>query len=262
MSHQPKPNESNGDGRIFAILAYIIPVIGGVIGLVINRGNILTRNHAQQSIGAVLTIVLGFVTWMVSAYAISLAPAIRPVLLAATFVVIALGLLLAIYYTARLDTDDNIQSRKRSSIIRKAIWAIGIYGVGSVIYFLSQTSPETVEFAVPLIELLKPASELFMPVLILMTVIIIATGVVPSIVTVTMTTMLAINLLTWMPIAGPVISVSLYALVMALIIFLIVNWGVGLLRAVQGAEHVIPIANNVTVRIFGEPEKAKVAETA
>ena len=257
MSPQPKPNKTNANGRIFAIIAYLLPVIGGIIGLASNRDNPLTRNHAQQSIGAVLTLIVGFFTWAVMAYLIALIPAIRPAVIVLTYILIVVGFLASLYYLSKLDVDDNVQMRLRQKGVSRLVWMVGIYGVGGVIYFLSQTSPETVEFAVPVIELLAPVSELFMPVLLLITILILGGGILPSILSTLLTLMIAVNMLTWMPLAGPVIAVAIYALVIALFVFLIFNWVFGLISAIQGHERVIPIANNLTKRIFG---KAKMTE--
>jgi len=258
MSHQPKDNQANGNGRLFAILAYILPVIGGIFGLAVNRDNALTRTHAQQSIGAVLTLIFGFITWAVFAYVIALIPAIRPIVIALTYILIGLSVLAFLYFLSRLDADDKF----RAVGIRKLIWVAVIYGIGGVLVWLSQTNPDAVAFAVPVIELLLPVSELFMPVLLLVTVILMGGGVLPSRVSFVLSIMIAVNLLTWMPLAGPVISVALYGLFIALVIFLIFNWVFNLISAVQGNERKIPIANQLVGRLFGDERKSKDMETA
>ena len=243
------------EGRLLAILSYILPVIGGIIGLATNRDNTLTRVHAQQSIGAVLTLLASFVIWGISAYIVAIVPAIREIIVALTFALILVGFLAFLYYLLQLPADH----KRRSSGIRKLIWTAVIYSVGSIIVVLSQTSPDLVAFAVPVIELLQPVSELFMPVLLLATVLVLGGGILPGTVMTILGVSVALNMLTWMPLAGPVIAVALYGIVIALVIFLIVNWGIGLLRALQGREHKIPIANQITARLFSDAEKLKAA---
>jgi len=80
---------------LFAVLAYVLPVIGGVIGLIADGGNSLTRFHARQSIAAVLTLILAFLAWAVGGYIISLIPIAGPILAIALFsLVIAMALFL------------------------------------------------------------------------------------------------------------------------------------------------------------------------
>jgi len=91
---QQKPNEDN---RLFAILAYILPVIGGIVGLAVNRDNSLTRTHGQQSIGAVLTMIVTFFTWVVVAFFIALVPSVGPIISIALFgLVIAIDIFIVI----------------------------------------------------------------------------------------------------------------------------------------------------------------------
>ena len=68
---QTKPDS---DGRAFAALAYIVPLLGGIIALIADRRNQLTRVHAQQSIAAVFTLVLSLIVWAVVGYIIGLVP--------------------------------------------------------------------------------------------------------------------------------------------------------------------------------------------
>ena len=58
----------------FAVLAYVLPVVGGIIGLIADGGNPLTRVHARQSIGAVLALILSFFLWAAGGYVLSLIP--------------------------------------------------------------------------------------------------------------------------------------------------------------------------------------------
>lgn len=71
--------KSNSEGRLFAVLAYVLPVIGGMIGLALNGENSLTRKHAHQTIGAVLTMVVALLIWAVAGYFIALIPYVGPV---------------------------------------------------------------------------------------------------------------------------------------------------------------------------------------
>ena len=122
------------DGRFFAVLAYVFPIIGGLIGLAFDKGNPLTREHAHQSIAAVLTLCLSFLFWAVVGYLIGL-----------------------------------------------------------------------------------------------------------------------------IPIVGPILSLSLFSLVIAMLIFLIVNWIINLVMALRGLERAIPLANKLVLRLFAEARKEKSA---
>lgn len=89
---QQKPNDEN---RLFAVLAYILPVLGGFIGLLVDGRNPLTRNHARQSIATIIMLILGFIVWAVAGYFIAMIPAIGPIFSIALFtLVIALALFL------------------------------------------------------------------------------------------------------------------------------------------------------------------------
>lgn len=253
MSHQQKPND---DGRAFATLAYILPLIGGIVGLAVNRENALTRNHAQQSIGAILSVVVGVFIWAIIGYIIVLVPAIRPVVVALTY---GLVILVAVFFLFRLATAP-LDEKTKSRGTRRLVWVAVIYGIGGGLYFFSQTSPDLVAFTVPVIELLLPISELFMPVVLLVTIIVLGNGIIPSRISQVLSILIAINVLTWMPLAGPVISVAIFGLVIALFIFLVLNWIGGLVSAIQGKERVIPIANRLTTRLFGDVRKSKMVE--
>ena len=94
---RPKASEGLSDeSRVFAALAFVLPVVGGVIALLVDGGNPLTRAHARQSIGAALALVLSFVVWAVGGYVISLIPIAGPIVAIALFsLVIALAIFLA-----------------------------------------------------------------------------------------------------------------------------------------------------------------------
>ena len=93
MSQQ---KQSEG-GRAFAAFAYVIPLVGGVIGLLADGRNALTRAHAQQSIGAVLALALSFLVWAVAGYALALIPIVGPVMSVALFsLVIAMAAFLIV----------------------------------------------------------------------------------------------------------------------------------------------------------------------
>lgn len=135
QSPPPKPEpqtEVEASKRIFAVLAYLIPVLGGIIALAVDGRNPLTRNHAQQSIATVLALVLSFLLWALLGYLIGL-----------------------------------------------------------------------------------------------------------------------------IPIMGPIVSISLFSLVVAMLIFLAINWLISLLMALRGRERTIPFANRIVGRLFGEDHKAK-----
>ncbi len=81
---------------VFAALPFALPVVGAVIALLVDGDNPLTRVHARQSIGAVLTLLLSFFAWAVGGYLISLIPIAGPIVAIALFsLVIALAGFLA-----------------------------------------------------------------------------------------------------------------------------------------------------------------------
>ena len=83
--------------RRFAILAYIAPVIGGLLGLALDSGNPLTRNHARQSIATVIALILTFFVWAAVGYVLSLIPIAGPIVAIALFsLVIAMAVFLAV----------------------------------------------------------------------------------------------------------------------------------------------------------------------
>ncbi len=89
---QQKRSESS---RAFAALAYILPLLGGLIGLAVDGRNPLTRVHAQQTIGAALALALSFLVWGVVSYGLALIPIVGPIFAIALFsLVIALGVFL------------------------------------------------------------------------------------------------------------------------------------------------------------------------
>ena len=89
--------EGVSEPRTFAVLAYIVPVIGGILGLALDSGNPLTRNHAQQSIAAVLTLVLSFLIWAVTGYLIGQIPIFGPIFALSLFsLVIAMAAFLSV----------------------------------------------------------------------------------------------------------------------------------------------------------------------
>ncbi len=89
-----KPNEGP---RLLAALAYVLPLLGGLLGLAIDRGNSLTRLHAAQSIGALLTMALALLVWAVAGYVLAMVPMIGPILSISLFsLVIAMAIFLAV----------------------------------------------------------------------------------------------------------------------------------------------------------------------
>ena len=97
---QEKPKHSR---RQFAVLAYIVPLVGGLIGLAADGNNQLTRNHAQQSLSALLTLVLSFLAWAIAGWVIALIPGIGPIIALSLFtLVIALAAFLAVNWLISL----------------------------------------------------------------------------------------------------------------------------------------------------------------
>ena len=97
---QQKPNN---DSRVYAVLAYILPLFGGLLGLLLDGRNPLTRSHAQQSIAAVLSLALSFVVWAVAGYLIALIPAFGPIFTLSLFsLVIAMAIFLFVNWIVNL----------------------------------------------------------------------------------------------------------------------------------------------------------------
>ncbi|MCY4071551.1 MAG: hypothetical protein OXG60_09630 [Chloroflexi bacterium] len=108
MQQSPLPerapqSEVEASKRIFAVLAYIVPVLGGIIGLAVDRNNPLTRNHAQQSIATVLALIMSFLLWAVIGYVIGLVPIMGPIVSISLFsLVVAMLIFLAINWIISL----------------------------------------------------------------------------------------------------------------------------------------------------------------
>lgn len=108
MQQSPPPkaaptSEVPASGRIFAVLAYIIPVLGGIIALAADRRNPLTRNHARQSIATVLALIMTFLLWAVVGYLIGLVPIMGPIISISLFsLVVAMLIFLAINWIISL----------------------------------------------------------------------------------------------------------------------------------------------------------------
>ena len=82
---------------MFAALAYVLPVVGGIIGLIADGGNPLTRVHARQSIATVIALILTFFAWAAVGYVLSLIPIAGPIVAIALFsLVIAMAAFLAV----------------------------------------------------------------------------------------------------------------------------------------------------------------------
>lgn len=106
QSPPPKPEpktEVEASKRIFAVLAYVIPVLGGIIGLAVDGRNPLTRNHARQSIATVLALILSFLLWALVGYLIGLIPIMGPIVSISLFsLVVAMLIFLAINWLISL----------------------------------------------------------------------------------------------------------------------------------------------------------------
>ncbi|MDE2819807.1 MAG: hypothetical protein OXI40_08760 [Chloroflexota bacterium] len=101
---KPAPNsEVEASKRIFAVLAYIVPVLGGIIGLAVDGRNPLTRNHAHQSIATVLALLMSFLLWAAVGYLIGLVPIMGPIVSISLFsLVVAMLIFLAINWIISL----------------------------------------------------------------------------------------------------------------------------------------------------------------
>ena len=93
----PHKEAGTSNSRLLAALAYALPLLGGVLGLAIDRANPLTRLHAAQSIGALLTLALSLVVWAVAGFLLALVPVIGPIFSISLFsLVIAMVIFLAV----------------------------------------------------------------------------------------------------------------------------------------------------------------------
>lgn len=87
----------DSERRVFAALSYIVPLVGGIIAIALDGRNPLTRVHAQQSIAAVLTLIVSFFLWGVIGYALALIPIFGPIVAISLFsLVIATAIFLAV----------------------------------------------------------------------------------------------------------------------------------------------------------------------
>ena len=106
MSPASKPEAGRSlaaHGRFFAVLAYLLPLLGGIIGLAADRANPFTRSHAQQSIAALLTLVLSFVVWAAVGYLVGLIPLFGPIIAISLFsLIIAMFIFLAVNWLISL----------------------------------------------------------------------------------------------------------------------------------------------------------------
>ncbi len=92
-----------GQSRLFAALAYVLPLLGGALGLALDSRNPLTRLHARQSLGALLTLALSFVAWAVVGFLLAQIPAIGPIFSISLFsLVIAMSAFLAVNWLLSL----------------------------------------------------------------------------------------------------------------------------------------------------------------
>ena len=90
-------------GRAFAVLAYVLPLVGGIVAILADGRNPLTRHHAQQSIATVLTLVLGFFVWALVGYVIALVPWVGPIVSISLFsLVLAMAAFLAVNWVLSL----------------------------------------------------------------------------------------------------------------------------------------------------------------
>lgn len=59
-------------------------------------------------------------------------------------------------------------------------------------------------------------------------------------------------LISLIPIAGPIVAIALFSLVIAMAAFLAANWIFSFVMALRGEERTIPFANRVAMRIFND----------
>ena len=57
-------------------------------------------------------------------------------------------------------------------------------------------------------------------------------------------------LIALIPIAGPIVSIALFSLVIATAVFLALQWILSFIAALRGEERRIPLANRIVLRLF------------
>ena len=81
-------------GRIPALLAYLLLVIGWIYVLLAHRHDKLAIYHTKQSIMLILAAVGGFIVWVVLGWVVSLIPIVGPLVATSAF-----ALVIALYIT-------------------------------------------------------------------------------------------------------------------------------------------------------------------
>lgn len=89
--------------RVFAVLAYLLPLVGGLLGILLDGRNPLTRVHAQQSIATVLAFIISFFVWGAIGYVVAQVPIFGPIVSISLFsLVIAMAVFLAVNWLISL----------------------------------------------------------------------------------------------------------------------------------------------------------------
>ena len=84
-----KPN------RFLAILAYVIPIVGPALALILDRKNVFALYHACQGLMVTMLAVFLPVLWLVASWAIAWVPMAGPTLGAASFTIVVAAVVLA-----------------------------------------------------------------------------------------------------------------------------------------------------------------------
>ena len=89
----PQTNRVAENSRVWAFLAYLLPVIGWILVLLFARKDRFANYHMRQSIALVLTLILAPLVWLLFAYISALLiPWVGTLVSASTFsLVIAVG---------------------------------------------------------------------------------------------------------------------------------------------------------------------------
>jgi uncharacterized membrane protein len=90
---------SNGNAKYFALLAYLLSLVGALYVLLARRNDKFAVYHAKQSLGIAMLALVVLITWIVIAWILAWIPYLGFIFAMASFaLVIAAYLVLAIAY--------------------------------------------------------------------------------------------------------------------------------------------------------------------
>lgn len=87
MSAVTKPPPSD---RLFAVLSYVLFIVGGLLVLLTQRRDSLAAHHARQSLGIAIAFAAVLGVWIVFGWLITLIPYVGSLMAVATFALVML----------------------------------------------------------------------------------------------------------------------------------------------------------------------------